>query len=59
MESLEFKTTCKDCIYFIQHYVKYARGYSTANCGHCKYPKIKPRTPYDAICKSFKRRDDT
>ena len=44
---------CKDCKYFLQHYIFSSRGYSSVNCGHCKFPRLKPRKPNTLACVYF------
>ncbi|MDY3618429.1 hypothetical protein [Agathobaculum sp.] len=45
--------TCENCKYFYQHYVKLPKRFTTANCGHCVYPRMKKRTPDNPACEYF------
>ena len=42
-----------NCRHFYQHYN--AKG-QRVRCGHCDYPRVKTRMPYD-ICGHFQRRE--
>ena len=44
---------CVNCRHFYQHYN--AKG-QRVRCGHCYYPRVKTRMPYD-ICGHFQRRE--
>lgn len=44
---------CINCQHFYQHYN--AKGHQV-QCGHCDYPRVKTRMPYD-ICGHFQRRE--
>ncbi len=46
---------CVNCAHYYPHYRK--DGYSYG-CGHCCYPRMKPRKAYD-LCKYFKNKEDT
>ena len=51
------KSRCKDCQYFIQHYVKWHDdNYVRAGCGHCTHPRLKHRKPSQSACESFKEK---
>lgn len=47
---------CRDCRYFMQHYIKdYSSydGYRECFAGHCVYPRIKDRKRNTRACKYF------
>ena len=44
---------CVNCRHFYRHYN--AKG-QRVRCGHCDYPRVKTRMPYD-ICGHFQRRE--
>lgn len=44
---------CKDCDFFIQHYVKLRNRYVAAGCGHCIDGKSKTCAPEKAACNRF------
>lgn len=45
--------TCRTCLYFRQHYVRYGRSYREAHCGHCVHLRVKRRTPDDKGCRHY------
>ncbi len=46
--------TCKDCIHYCPHYVKFGEGlFDLIRCGHCTYPRRKHRDAYAAPCPHF------
>jgi len=52
---------CRMCRYFLQHYVRTEVGnYMETDCGHCIYPRVKPRKPDTLACVYFteKKVDD-
>lgn len=44
---------CVNCRHFYQHYN--GKG-QRVRCGHCDYPRVKTRMPYD-ICDHFQRKE--
>lgn len=55
----ETEERCANCIHFHQHYVRNKMFFdklTTANIGHCVYPRTKFREPWDS-CKHFKQRN--
>ena len=44
---------CVNCQHFYQHYNEKGQ---TVQCGHCDYPRIKTRMPYDT-CNHFQRKE--
>ncbi len=44
---------CKHCTHFHQHYVLISRGFATADCGHCSFPRLKNRSPGTLACVYF------
>jgi len=55
--------TCKNCKYFVQHYVIHKRMHlARTNCGHCRYPRISVNSPLkylseNACCKHWEEID--
>lgn len=49
----------KKCKHFIQHYLQQGRRYSPLNCGHCRYPGLKPRKPDTPACTHYKEREES
>ena len=47
------KPVCSYCIHFNQHYILDSQRCTTVNCGHCTYPRIKPRKPDSPACEHF------
>jgi len=47
---------CKDCKYFVQHYIKFGRKFTETNYGHCIYPRMKNRKMMQVICEHFTQR---
>jgi hypothetical protein len=45
---------CANCKHYHMHYIKDFRGMTVCMCGHCVYPRIKHRKPYDT-CKKFEQ----
>ena len=43
---------CVNCRYYFQHY---ARDGAELNCGHCTYPRMKYRAPFED-CDHFENR---
>lgn len=53
-EDIDKKEMCRNCEFFVQHYVKFGSGYIATACGHCVQGKNpKGRTP-ENICQYFK-----
>ena len=57
---------CERCRHFHQHYAKAGRetgyldednGYFSVFCGHCDFPRIKERGPYDT-CRFFEEKEE-
>lgn len=48
--------TCKDCAFFIQHYLQYHGKFTWVNCGHCKEPRLKSREPTTKACPRFQEK---
>ena len=46
--------TCETCGHFRQHYTKFKKKYGMINCGHCIFPRLKTRKPYEKACKHYK-----
>ncbi len=46
---------CANCEHFRQHYDKDG---GLIFAGHCCYPRMKPRKPYNT-CKHFRNKEDT
>ena len=49
--------TCKDCIHYRQHYIKFGRSYRPIAYGHCVYPRLKKREQNTPACCKFKARE--
>lgn len=48
---------CENCAHFKQHYVYQGNGlYTPCNCGHCRYPRIKPVFQM-MVCDLFTEKD--
>lgn len=47
---------CRDCKHFRQHYVLCRGEYSACYAGHCVYPRVKAREPYDS-CRYFETKN--
>lgn len=45
--------SCKDCDFFIQHYVKMLNQYVEAGCGHCIALRVKRCAPENTVCEHF------
>lgn len=43
---------CVNCQHFYQHYNEKGQA---VKCGHCDYPRVKTRMPYDT-CGDFQRK---
>ena len=55
-EIKENEEMCANCKYFIQHYRRIeAFDYETVCIGHCTYPRVKFRKPWET-CKYFESR---
>ena len=52
MEELQEKR-CQDCKYFVQHYVKSGRGFTTTYYGHCGNPRLRDKKPDAPACHRF------
>lgn len=44
---------CVNCQHFYQHYNEKGQ---TVQCGHCDYPRVKTRMPYD-VCANFEGKE--
>lgn len=44
---------CVNCQHFYQHYNENGQA---VQCGHCAYPRVKTRMPYDT-CGQFQRKE--
>ena len=44
---------CKNCEYFVMHYVPYKRKYVPIDFGHCFFPRIKSRDAMTKACVHF------
>lgn len=44
---------CGNCRHFYQHFNEKGQ---TVECGHCVYPRVKTRMPYDT-CEHFQRKE--
>ena len=49
--------TCKDCEYFMRHYIKRAKRYTPLIYGHCMEPRIKNRHINHPACEKFSPRN--
>lgn len=48
---------CVTCAHFEQHYYRHVFGhFEPMDEGHCVYPRIKCRRPYD-LCDHYKRKE--
>lgn len=45
--------TCETCKHYTQHYIKTEYGYREIYCGHCVFPRIKNRDPYERKCSRY------
>lgn len=52
LEELQEKH-CQDCKYFVQHYVKSGRGFTTTYYGHCGNPRLRDKKPDAPACHRF------
>ena len=48
---------CKNCEFFLQHYILDEQRCTPINCGHCRYPRLKHREPGHRACSNFKLRN--
>ena len=49
---------CKNCTYFMQHYI-HLRKYIEINCGHCiQGVRCKKRSPLSPACPEWKENKD-
>lgn len=44
---------CRECEFFIQHYVKLRNKYVEAGCGHCINGRFKTCAPQRKSCEHF------
>ena len=44
---------CKNCQYFVQHYVLGPQKLISVNCGHCIYARTKRKQAHSAACENF------
>ena len=62
-EEKEDKQTCKNCKYFVQHYVKFKTYFHAIDCGHCgnfKISRVKRRSRLFAnSCEQWEQADAT
>ena len=49
--------TCKDCEYFMRHYIKRAKRYVPLIYGHCMEPRLKNRDINHPACEKFSPRN--
>ena len=47
---------CQTCVHFLQHFAKRKSSYVPVDCGHCIYPRVKPRKPETLGCKYYKEK---
>ena len=53
-EDIDKKEMCRNCEFFVQHYVSTGTGYMATACGHCVQGKrVKDRSP-ENVCQYFK-----
>lgn len=45
--------TCRNCKHFRQHYGLDGERIFRLHCGHCVYPHLKNRKPYQKACADF------
>ena len=45
--------TCKTCTYFHQHYILSEGKIMRVYCGHCTFPKIRNRRPFNKACENY------
>ena len=45
--------TCKNCIYYRQHYLLDKECCMPVNCGHCVHGRTKQRKPSHRVCEHF------
>ena len=48
--------TCKSCLHFRQHYIKFGKSYREITYGHCVYPRLKKRESGALACQHYKER---
>ena len=48
---------CRDCTYYIRHYVFIREHYLAAWCGHCIHKRIKQRKPDHKSCRYYQKRE--
>ena len=44
---------CKDCKYFLQHYILSERGLTRVFCGHCTFSGAKSKRSYAKCCEHY------
>ena len=44
---------CKNCQYFVQHYVLGPQKLVSVNCGQCIYGRTKRKQAYSTACENF------
>ena len=45
--------TCKTCKNFHHHYTLSEGRIMRVFCGHCTYPKVKRKRPFDKACENY------
>ena len=45
--------TCKTCKHFTQHYTLDEQMCMSVDCGHCRYPRLKNRSPDTRACANY------
>lgn len=45
--------SCKNCIYFVQHYILGSSQFVQINCGHCIFGQTKRKHPEAGACEHF------
>lgn len=44
---------CRDCKYFLQHYILGKNGLVRVFYGHCTFSRVKARRPYARCCENY------
>ena len=47
------KKVCKDCKYFLQHYILSKRGLTRVFFGHCTFSRVKGKRPDSKCCEHY------
>lgn len=54
---MEQQNFCRDCQYFLQHYIFAASKCVWVNCGHCIFGRVKHRASLARCCGNFEPKE--